>query len=398
MEDVKMLLTASDVSISQQKQNDVFMYVGMRVASTTANKNNEGVTQAFIDSIIENQNVMYNCLPLYVDLANLKGKRYHSLTHLLDRRTNRFGTTQIGGLCNFYKVNDEYGVSLMAEARIPKRDRDICMAILDLYAMGMLNFSFEIKYDPLKTVTADGVIYIDAAEDNVLVGVAVVSVPAYRESTALSIVAEEHETIDEDKMKGDEPSTEDDCVIKGAENTMTLEEAMTALAEQTSKVEELKKVLDEKESAEKEAETSNKLKNLEQELKTEKESSVTKDETIVQKDKKIEEQTVEIQELKDRLTEFEQIKGELDAIKKAQAEAQMAERKSQLKDFAARMRLDTNDANVAQAISSLNYEALVTMANNISPAQTSEAKEFTTQTAGDSFKLNSRFGDLLDRK
>lgn len=398
MEDVKLLLTASDVSISQQKQNDVFMYVGMRVASTKVNKNNEGVTEAFINSIIENQNVMYNCLPLYVDLMSLKGKRYHSLTHLFDKRTNRFGTTQIGGLCNFYKVNDEYGVSLMAEARIPKRDQDICMAILDLYSMGMLNFSFEISYNPLNTVIIDGVNFVDAGEDNVLRGVAVVSVPAYRESTALSLVAEERETVDAERTEGDESSDEGDCVNKGAEITMTLEEAMLALAEQTSKVEELEKALDKKDSEQKKVEEDNTLKTLEQELKTEKEASATKDATIVEKDKTIEEQTVEIKELKDKLTEFDQIKGELDAIKKAQAEAQMAERRGQLKDFATRMRLDTNDANVAQAISSLNYEALVTMANNISSTCSTETTEFTTQAAGDSFKLNSRFGDLLDRK
>ena len=136
MDDVRLLLTASDITIPDQKQNDVFMYVGMRVASTRGNFNNEGVTEAFIDSIVDNQEDMYKCLPLYVDLPKLKSRRYQSLTHLYDRKTGRFGTTQIGSLCNFCKVEDEYGISLMAEARIPKRDVDICNAILDLYVMG----------------------------------------------------------------------------------------------------------------------------------------------------------------------------------------------------------------------------------------------------------------------
>ena len=189
------------------------MYIGMRIASSRGNSNGEGVTVRFIDSVIENQEVMYNCLPLYVDLCSLKGKRYRALTHLFDKKTGRFGTTQIGSLCNFYKVEDEYGTSLMAEARIPKRDIDICRSILDLYAIGCLNFSFEISYDPADTVIIDGVRYVDASEHNVLKGVAVVSVPAYVESTALSLVAEDHEvhevlTVDGEYEEEVEPEEE----------------------------------------------------------------------------------------------------------------------------------------------------------------------------------------------
>lgn len=206
MDDVRLLLTASDITIPDQKQNDVFMYVGMRVASTRRNFNDEGITERFIDSIIAKQEDVYNCLPLYVDLPKLKGKYYQSLTHLYDRKTGRFGTTQIGSLCNFYKVEDEYGISLMAEARIPKRDLDVCNAILDLYMMGWLNFSFEISYNPMYTVVVDGVRYVDAAECNVLKGVAVVSIPAYSESTALSLVAEDQgndhaDMLDEDAIQ-----------------------------------------------------------------------------------------------------------------------------------------------------------------------------------------------------
>ena len=121
---------------------------------------------------------------------------------MFNKEAGKFGTTQVGGMCSFEKVNDEYGVSLYGEARVPKREEDICRCIMDLYRMNMLKFSFEISYSPNDVVILDGVQYVDASENNALTGMAIVSVPAYQESIALSLVAEsEHkaEAVDVDE-------------------------------------------------------------------------------------------------------------------------------------------------------------------------------------------------------
>lgn len=57
-----------------------------------------------------------------------------------------------------------------------------------MWAEGNLNFSFEITAG--KTIEENGVTYIDADRDNNLIGMAVVSIPAYPESKALALVAE----------------------------------------------------------------------------------------------------------------------------------------------------------------------------------------------------------------
>ena len=83
---------------------------------------------------------------------------------------------------------DEFGVSLIGEARIPKRNPRLCETILSMYQAGTLSFSFEILASEM--TETDGVMVIDAAEGNELIGMAVVSTPAYPEATALALVAE----------------------------------------------------------------------------------------------------------------------------------------------------------------------------------------------------------------
>ena len=54
-----------------------------------------------------------------------------------------------------------------------------------MYQAGTLAFSFEIQVSEI--TEADGVAMIDAAEGNELIGMAVVSTPAYPEATALAL-------------------------------------------------------------------------------------------------------------------------------------------------------------------------------------------------------------------
>lgn len=60
MEANNLYFLASDLSISQEKSNDIFLIVEMRMLSTRPNKNREGVTEAFIDEIVANQET-YSC-------------------------------------------------------------------------------------------------------------------------------------------------------------------------------------------------------------------------------------------------------------------------------------------------------------------------------------------------
>lgn len=111
---------------------------------------------------------------------------------------NGFQSEQIGSFFSFAKAQDEFGVSLIGEVRIPKRDARLCESIRQMYAAGRLAFSFEIMASVITEV--NGVMTIDAAEGNELIGMAIVSVPAYPEATALRLVAEgkkEDEIMDE---------------------------------------------------------------------------------------------------------------------------------------------------------------------------------------------------------
>ena len=63
---------------------------------------------------------------------------------MLDLGTGQFQSEQIGSFFSFAKAHDEFGVSLIGEARIPKRSPTLCETILKMYERGDLNFSFEI--------------------------------------------------------------------------------------------------------------------------------------------------------------------------------------------------------------------------------------------------------------
>ena len=140
---------ASDVLLAEQESLRTYVAVTMRMLSTRPNRNRQGVTEAFIDEIVANQE-KYVCTPLYADEKGLLAHNYNRLGHMYDPRTGVFQTDQIGGFSSFWKVEDG-------------------------------------------TITKDGVIFIDANPNNALTGMAVVSVPAYPEATALALVAERHD-------------------------------------------------------------------------------------------------------------------------------------------------------------------------------------------------------------
>ena len=121
MADEKLYVLASDVAISEQKSNDIFLLVEMRILSTQPNGNAEGVTPQFIDEVVAHPE-KYACLPLYADVERLLSGDYLHLGHMYNADTGTFGTKQIGSITLFRKEDGEYGTSLIAEGRIPKRE------------------------------------------------------------------------------------------------------------------------------------------------------------------------------------------------------------------------------------------------------------------------------------
>lgn len=84
---------------------------------------------------------------------------------MLDEKTGIFHSEQIGSFFSFYRATDDEGVvSLIGEARIPKRQPELCESILQLYQAGTLNFSFEIEVSHASQ--CEGVTLIDAEEGN----------------------------------------------------------------------------------------------------------------------------------------------------------------------------------------------------------------------------------------
>lgn len=86
------------------------------------------------------------------------------LTHQLNKTSGIFESEQIGSFFSFAKEAGEGTVSLIGEARIPKRNPMLCDTLMRLYESGALNFSFEILVS--NVIQKEGVMLIDAAEGN----------------------------------------------------------------------------------------------------------------------------------------------------------------------------------------------------------------------------------------
>lgn len=386
MDAEKLFQTASDIAISEEKTNDIFLTITMRMFSTRPNRNGEGVTEAFIDEIVGNQE-KYECQPLYVDIKKLCNRNYASMGHMYNKYTGKFDSTQIGGFSSFIKVVDEYGVSLYGEARIPKREEQVCECVTELYNMGILSFSFEIRYCPEDTIDIDGISYVDVSEQNSLTGMAIVSVPAYQESVAFSLVAE----VDSDNVVVNN---------EGVETTMTLEEAMQALAEKEALIAEKDQAIAEKEAkiAEQEALIAEKAETISKmEAEKEDEALKVKEEKDEEKDNMFEElasanQT--IAELNNKIAELEVFKAELDTIKAEKEAAELLEKQNKAKAFAEKQHLDISDEAVAKAIAELDYETLANLSMSVENTKPEEIAVASYAMTPD-ITVKNRFKNIL---
>lgn len=142
-----------------------------------------------MDEIIEHQD-KYIGLPLCADTVNLVSGRYSKLGHCYNPKTGTYSSSIIGSFYRFEKEELENGeVALVGYARVMKRNKRVCKAIGELFAEGALKFSFEISCGTYETLD-DDTILIDAAENNFIEGMCIVSFPACPEAVALELVAE----------------------------------------------------------------------------------------------------------------------------------------------------------------------------------------------------------------
>lgn len=395
--ELKTYFIASDVLLAEQESDRSYLSLTMRLLSTRANRNRQGVTEAFIDEIVGNQE-KYACLPLYADKRGLVLHNYNRLGHMYDERTGTFGTDQIGGYCSFAKVNDEFGVSLYGEARVPKREAEICAAIQEMYVCGKLNFSFEISYVPEGVKLVDGVMYVDAYPGNALTGMAVVSVPAYPEATALALVAEQKKDLSD-------LNTETSMLAEGTSEEENKDEVSTMNTEQKDMIaeEEAKAVETEAETEQAETEqvataSTSEVVNvdtlgtdtntrIEQEAEpaeavtgngevataeeNQPEETVAEPEpqeataseepettTEVEEQETVESLKVRIAELEAKLADYASMKAELDAYHEKEAQEEHARQVAKAESFAKRQGLDLAVAEVREAVDALDYEKI----------------------------------------
>lgn len=431
-----MFVLASDVLLAEQQTNNQFMSVKMRMQSTNGNRNDQGVTEAFIDEIVANPE-KYDCTPLYADKMNLQAGRYEQLGHKFNRITHTFGTDQIGSfaLNSFEKVKDEFGTCLYGEVRIPKRESDICAAVKEMYDKGILCFSFELTYDPDHVIYDGKVMYVDAAETNTLNGMAIVSVPAYPEAVALDQVAEAEaeltdnteptqiisETVEKsgadtnevneemDKVNEANASTVEEVMIDTA-SEQTVErvsdfedepnvaaEANAAVDEKGEKVkpedntEEQKKeeasaeeapakeeekpeeTPEENKEEAKAEEVSDRPPEMNRVIETVEETYVTR---ITRMQETIAEQESMIASLQEKVKDYDAIQAELNQYKEAAQKMEHDQKLNKATVYAETMGLNVEDEEVKSAIASLDYEKLA----DLSVAVAQAAKKATEES------------------
>lgn len=198
MQEAQQTFVAS-AAISEIQSSDIYLTVKARLFDLKPNKNHMRVTEAFMDEIVGNED-KYIGIPLCADVRGLIDHR--KIGHMYDAATGKYYSSFIGSFYHFEKEASDDDVYLVGYARIMKRHEDICAAVNELYCQGRLLFSFEISCRNYRR--EDGIIVIDADEQNFLEGAAIVSDPACPEAAALQLVAE--------CLKGDEPMDEKEKV------------------------------------------------------------------------------------------------------------------------------------------------------------------------------------------
>lgn len=404
-EQTKFLLLAEEVTIDEKRSNDIFLLITFKLCDNQGNQNREGVTAAFISDIINNVK-KYTALPLYVDVPTLLSKDYQHLTHRYDPETGRFNTTQIGGIVDFHtEINNLGVVSQYGEARIPKREIDICERIQELFNIGGLNVSFEVKYNPNNVVIKDGIRFVDAGEGNTLTGMAIVSVPACPDANALDMVAEAKEQTEVNEVNEIMPNEEiavaenetvetQETVAEQVTEELQVEETATAETAEAEVVHERVEVT-EGYTTTPDGETFHEVHTEHTLVETvDPEPEAT---PVIAEEAQADARDVEIAQLKARIAELEIAEAELKQIKEAQALAELQAKQEKAKAFASKQGLDVEDEKVANAIANLDYETIADLAMANAVEQSVQEQPEVTMASFIDIGISGKYGDLLDR-
>lgn len=415
-----IVLLAEEVAIDEKRSNDIFLLITFKLFDNKGNRNGEGVTAAFISEIMNHRD-KYAALPIYADVPALLGRQYRNLGHKYDPETGTFGTAQIGGLVDFTMNAADTGVvSLYAEARIPKREAELCDRLQELYVMGGLNVSFEVKYNPENIIVKDGVRFVDAGEGNTLTGMCVVSVPACPDANALDMVAEanvsaEEETTETNEVNKEMPTENEAAVVAVAEeeekeNSPQTEEVNVAHAEEAhteAEVAEAEVVHEEVEIKESvtvdpfDGKTYHETKTEHTVVETvdEEPAPAPEPQTVIADE--ADPRDARIAELE---SELARVTAELKVFQDAKMAAELQAKQDKAKAFAEKQGLKVEDEAVAKAIAELNYEAIAELAMALAEekeaetAPTPSAVEVTMASFVDmEIPENEEYGGLLKR-
>lgn len=386
-----IVLLAEEVTIDEKRSSEIFLLITFKLFDNRANRNNEGVTAAFITEIL-NHREKYVALPVYADVPALLDRDYANLGHRYNAKTGSFGTNQIGGLVDFTTAIGADGVvSLYAEARIPKRESEICERLEEMYVRGGLSVSFEVRYNPANVIEIDGARFVNAGDGNTLTGIAIVSVPACPDAVALDMVAE---TIEANEVKEEVQDNEEvkvsEAEVATAEVTEAEAEVTTAETAEAEVIHEERKVEEGFDTCPETGEKVHFVHVEETVVETVEEEPAEPQPVVAEQDPR----DMEICALKEELCS---VKAELQRYKEAEAAAELKERQCGAQAFASEQGLDLEDAAVAQAIAEVNYEALAKLCMANKP----EEKEDTVKVAAAAFVgfalSGGEYGGLLER-
>jgi len=300
---------------------------------------------------------------------------------MLDPLSGEFESEQIGSFFSFAKAADEFGVSLIGEARIPKRNQALCETLLKMYERRELNFSFEILVNAMEE--RNGVWMIDAVDGNELIGMAVVTTPAYPEATALQLVAERQ-------------NREDDTDMDEAQKKIAELEAKLMLAEQKNENdEEMRKKDEALEQAQ--ADKAKAEADLTAAQNTIAENNTTiaeKDAAIAERDAAIVVKDARIAELEAQVAELTPFKAQAETLEAEKAAAELRAKQAELTHFAEAQGLDPKAETVTKAIENVDYAALIAEVNkNGKPG----VKPVVASYAMGGIAAKGEYDDLLEK-
>lgn len=108
MKQNSLVLFAEETKVDLEK-SDIFVMITFKLFDNGENRNKQGVTSAFISSIVNNPE-KYAALPLYADVPTLLARTYRNLGHRYNEQEQTFDTQQIGSLLDFHMVAENDGI------------------------------------------------------------------------------------------------------------------------------------------------------------------------------------------------------------------------------------------------------------------------------------------------